>query len=153
MIVRLATEADLEAIVAMSRAFYATTSYARFVSMSKDAVAALTRSMMETGTMLVAEVDGRVVGMAGLFIAPFMFNHAVRTAHEVVWWVDPDARKSGAGHALLSAVEPACRAAGAVAIQMVHLSNSPPQAAALYERMGYRFSESCYTKELVQWPQ
>lgn len=153
MVVRPATEADIPALVAMSRAFYATTSYSGFAPMADDAVVELARAMIATGTMLVATVDGRVVGMVGLFIAPFMFNHAVRTAHEVVWWVDPDARKSGAGHALLAAVEQACRAAGAVAIQMVHLSNSPPQAAALYERMGYRFSESCYTKELVQWPQ
>jgi hypothetical protein len=31
-------------------------------------------------------------------------------------------------------------------VQMVHLANSPPRAAAIYERMGYTLSESSYTK-------
>lgn len=148
MIVRNATEADVGAIIRMARKFYATTSYAKFSPISAVAVAGLAEAMMSTGTMLLAEHDGKVVGMAGLMIVPFYFNPEVRTAHEVVWWVDPEAQGAGAGKALLAAVEPACRAAGATAVQMIHLENSPPQAAALYERAGYRYSESCYTKEL-----
>lgn len=148
MIVRNATETDLGAIVRMAREFYATTSYAAFTPASDGAVRDLAVAMMATGTMLVAERDSAVVGMAGLMVVPFMFNRSVLTAHEVVWWVDPEAQGAGAGKALLAAVEPACRAAGAVAVQMIHLENSPPQAAALYERAGYRYSESCYTKEL-----
>ena len=47
------------------------------------------------------------------------------------------------------AVGTACAAKGASAIQMVHLSTSPPQAALLYERIGFRHTESSYTKLVI----
>lgn len=62
-----------------------------------------------------------------------------------MWWVDPSEQGWGAGKALLAAIEPACSAKGCEAIQMVHLSTSPPQAAVIYERMGYQHTESSYT--------
>lgn len=148
MIVRRAVMEDVDSIVEMSRAFYATTSYAGFTPMSDESAGLLAEMLIETGVMLVAEKDGAVVGMVGLIVAPFMFNAAVLTAHEIVWYVRPEEVGKGAGAALLAAIEPACRERGVVAIQMVHLSTSPPQAAALYERMGYRYTESSYTKEL-----
>ncbi len=48
--------------------------------------------LIDTGVMLLAEIDGTVVGMVGLVIAPFFFNRSRITAHEVVWWVHPDAQ-------------------------------------------------------------
>ncbi len=51
-----------------------------------------------------------------------------------------------AGKACWPRLSQACRAQGAVAVQMVHLASSPPQAAAIYERMGYALSESSFTK-------
>lgn len=148
MQVRKATLADVPAIVRMSECFYATTSYCQWADFNAQTVADLAANLAENHVMLVAEHDGEVVGMVGLYIAPFMFNADKRAAYEVVWWVDPIARDTGAGRALLGAIEPACRAAGCDAIQMVHLANSPPQAAMLYERAGYGHTESSYTKVL-----
>lgn len=144
--IRPATHDDLDAIVAMSAKFYATTTYAGWAPMCPDTVRDLAAMLIDTSVMLAAEAEGVVVGMVGLVVAPFMFNRAKRAAYEVVWWVEPDAQGAGIGRALLAAIEPACRAAGCDAIQMVHLSTSPPQAAALYERAGFRLSESSYTK-------
>lgn len=148
MQVRQATLADVPAIVRMSACFYATTSYSTWADFNADTVAALATTLANDHVMLVAESEAGVVGMVGLFVAPFMFNGDCRAAYEVVWWVDPEAQGAGAGRALLEAIEPACRAAGAEAIQMVHLASSPPQAAALYERAGYRHTESSYTRVL-----
>lgn len=47
--------------------------------------------------MLVAEDEGQLVGMVGLFAAPFMFNADAMAAYEVVWWVDQDAQGQGQG--------------------------------------------------------
>lgn len=146
MLIRKATLADVPAIVRMGAKFYETTMYRHFAEFCPDAVASLAALMYETGVELVAEVDGELVGMVGLLVSPFPFNAARKIACEVMWWVDPDAQGQGAGKALLAAIEPACREAGCDAIQMVHLSTSPPQAAALYERAGFRHSESSYTK-------
>lgn len=144
--IRNATQADVPAIVEMSAKFYATTSYAGWAEFNPETVAALASNLAENHVMLVAEADGKVCGMVGLFVAPFMFNADRVGAYEVVWWVDPDAQGAGVGKALLAAIEPACKAKGANAIQMVHLASSPPQASMIYERMGYAHTESSYTR-------
>lgn len=145
--IRVATEDDIPAIVAMSRKFYATTSYAEHAPMDDETVAALARQLMDS-VMLVAEADGQVVGMVGLVVAPFMFNHSINAAYEVVWWVEPEAQGSGIGKQLLAAIDNACIARSASIVVMVTLASSPPQAAALYERAGYTHSETSYTKRL-----
>lgn len=144
--IRPATLADVPAIVAMSEKFYASTSYREWSNFCPGSVANLATALLQDHVMLVADVSGKVVGMVGLFVAPFMFNNARTGAHEVVWWVEPDAQGAGVGKALLAAIEPACKARGADAIQMVHLASSPPQAAAIYERLGYQHTESSFTK-------
>lgn len=146
MHVRNATLADVPAIVAMSERFYATTSYCAWADFNPATVEALASNLADNHVMLVAEDASGVCGMVGLFVAPFMFNADKVGAYEVVWWVNPDAQGQGAGKALLAAIEPACKAKGADVIQMVHLSSSPPQAAAIYERMGYAHTESSYTR-------
>ncbi len=146
--IRRATEADIPAVIEMSRSFYATTAYAALTPMCEKAVSATAGMLIDSGVLLVAEVDGDLVGMVGLAVMPFTFDHDVTIAAEVVWWVEPDAQGAGIGLALLEAVEPACREAGADAIQMMTLATSPPHAAALYERLGYRHSESSFTKRI-----
>lgn len=146
MEVRQATQNDVPRIVEMSAKFYETTSYARWAPFNPDTVHDLAANLAENHVMLVAEEGGDLVGMVGLFVAPFLFNGDITAAYEVVWWVDPQAQGRGAGKALLAAIEPACEGRGCRAIQMVHLASSPPQAAAIYERLGYRHTESSYTK-------
>lgn len=150
--IRPATLDDVPGIVDMSRKFYATTSYAEWAEFNPDTVADLATNLTENHVMLVADLGGRLAGMVGLFVAPFMFNADKTGAYEVVWWVDPVAQGEGVGKALLAAIEPACRAKGADSIQMVHLKSSPPQAAAIYERMGYGHTESSYTKVMTWQP-
>lgn len=148
MIVRAATRSDVDAIVAMAERFYAQTSYAGIVPLVKESAAGLAIVLMDHGVMLVAEQGERVVGMVGLFLEPFTFNVAITVATELVWWVEPDARETGAGMALLAAIEPACRDKGADLIRMMLLHNSPPHAAALYARRGYVPTEHAFTKEI-----
>ncbi len=150
MQIRQATLADVPVIVSMSERFYATTEYPgrlRF-PFDADTVQKIAQSLATDHVMLLAEHDGAVVGMVGLYVLPFMFNASHASAHEIVWWVNPEAQGTGAGKALLAAIEPACKAKGVEAIYMVHLSTSPPQAAAIYERMGYLPTESSYVKRI-----
>ena len=144
--IRQATPADMPAILVMAERFYRTTSYAAFADFDPESVEAIAAVMIEAGVMLLAVDGDEPVGMVGLLVGPFLFNRSLQTAHEVVWWVNPEAQGAGAGKALLAAIEPACGVFGVAAIQMMHMSNSPPQAAAIYERMGYAHSESSYTK-------
>lgn len=148
MHVRPATEDDIERIVEMAHRFYDETLYARTIPSDAATSEILTRMLINTGVMLVAEHEGRVVGMVGLAVVPFMFNRDYLTAHEVIWWVEPEARSSGAGMALMRAIEPACKARGAMTITMMHMHTSPPQAREVYLRLGYTPSEHSYNKEI-----
>jgi GNAT superfamily N-acetyltransferase len=148
MTIRDATEADVDAIVAMSSKFYATTNYRSYASMDADTVASLVRMLIDTSIMLVAEDAGEVIGMAGLVVAPFLFNASIKGAHEVVWYVSPDSRGNGAGKELLMTIEQQAKAKGCRIIQMLTLATSPVQAGQYYERAGYAHSETCYTKEV-----
>ena len=146
--IRQATLDDLGAIVSMAEKFYATTHYSHWANFNTDTVETLASNLIENHVMLCAEVDGVVVGMVGLFVAPFMFNSDKTGAYEVVWWVNPESQGSGIGMELLAAIEPACREKDCDIIQMVMMANSPPKAAAIYERFGYKHSETSFTKEL-----
>jgi GNAT superfamily N-acetyltransferase len=148
MILRAANEADVPAIVGMAGKFYPTTHYPAFAPFDVDAAESLARLLIADGVMLVAELEGQVVGMVGLLLAPFLFNPTKRVAYEAIWWVEPEAQGAGIGKALLGAIDGACKAKGADGIQMIHLASSPPQAGALYERLGYASCESAYFKEV-----
>ena len=149
MRVILATEEHMPAILAMASKFYDTTHYKDFAPFCTGSVDMLATRLIHDGLLLIAEEDGVPLGMVGLIFAPFMFNNAKRVAYEVVWWVDPAVQGHGVGKALLEAIEPGCKLGGCQAIQMVHLADSPPQAGALYERLGYRHTEKSYAKEVA----
>lgn len=146
--IRAGQLSDVPEIVRMSAEFYPSTHYAEWTSMDEDTVADLATMLINDHVFMVAEDQGKLVGMVGLFIIPFMFNRYVKFAGEVVWWVDPKARGSHIAASLLSSIEQPCKEAGADRIQMVHMPNSPPQAAALYQKMGYVQSEISYTKDI-----
>ncbi len=146
--IRKATLADVPEIVRMSAAFYPTTHYAQWCEMDEDSVAGLATGLIENDVFFVAEHEGALVGMVGVMLVPFLFNRDHLFATEIVWWVAPEVRGTSVAARLLDVIEVPCRERGAARIQMVHMPNSPPQAAALYERMGYARSEISYTKDL-----
>lgn len=146
--IRKATLADVPEIVRMSAAFYPNTHYEQWCEMDEDSVAGLATGLIENDVFFVAEQDGALVGMVGVMLVPFLFNRDHLFATEIVWWVAPEVRGTSVAARLLDVIEAPCRERGAARIQMVHMPNSPPQAAALYERMGYARSEISYTKDL-----
>lgn len=146
--IRAATRDDIPRIVEMGRAFYAASGYEAIAPASIPSIAGLAILTMEQGVMLVAEVNGAVVGMACLFIEPFTFNPSVMVANELAWWIDPEHRGTLLAAKMLDAIECACREREVDVIRMATLENSPPQAATLYERKGYRRSDSHYTRML-----
>lgn len=146
--IRKATLADVPEIVRMSAAFYPTTHYAQWCDMDEASVTGLATGLIENDVFFVAESDGALVGMVGVMLVPFLFSRDHLFATEIVWWVAPEVRGTSVAARLLDVIEAPCRERGAARIQMVHMPNSPPQAAALYERMGYARSEISYTKDL-----
>lgn len=145
--IRQATRADVPAIVDMAMRFYAVSGYERIAPIAKESAAGIVLVCIDAGVMLVAErEDGSIAGMVCLHIEPYLFNIDTTIAQEIAWWIEPDARGGMLAARLLKAAEAAAREAGASVLRMGVLHDSPPQAAALYERMGYSPSDRAYLK-------
>lgn len=146
--IREATMADMPDLLRMAEAFYATTDQGAVIPYCPVSAEATARTLLGNGVLLVAEAAGRVVGMIGCMVAPSLLNHAALVASEVMWWVDPSCRDSGAGMRLMRAAEQAVREAGAKISSMVRLRTSPEGVGTIYERLGYAPSEYVHTKVL-----
>lgn len=98
--------------------------------------------------LLVAERDGRLIGMAGGLVSPLYFNHDHLTGQELFWWIDPKERGS-IGVRLLETLENEARARGCQSWAMIALDKvDPERTARIYERRGYRASERSFIKRL-----
>jgi GNAT superfamily N-acetyltransferase len=156
MVIRPATDADVPRIVEMAERFYPESPYpAIYGDMGPNQAAGLALVAMrgheqhiEPGVLLVAEEGDELVGMVCLAKDRATFNPAVTIASELVFWIEPEHRGGMAAVRLLKAAEDAARERGIEVNRMAVLSSSPPQAAALYERMGYALTESYYSKRL-----
>ena len=139
---RLATKDDLELLVEMGRKFISSTGYAAYADE--------TRMKELAEDFLTADPSQKIVllyedkGMLGGVVTPFLFG-TVKIATEVVWWVDPDHRKSEIGMKLLEAFEFWAKKVGCGLISMVGLDDNLDK---FYVRNGYRLSERAYVKEL-----
>ena len=94
----------------------------------------LTESVTAPGgqVMLVAEVEGRPVGLAfGLFD-----KERVKTGHVGGMWVEPAARGRGAGHALLDSAIAWARSRELDRLELWVTEGNGP-AIRLYERFGF----------------
>ena len=146
MEIRDATIEDMDAILKMGREFFETTYYAGIAPFCEDTASNLIKIILDTGVLKLAIIDGEYCGMIGLVMFPFAFNARVNSAHEVFWYTSPDIRGAGIAKALMNAAEQECLLKGAVSIQMGTLATSPPQAAKLYESLGYKLEETSYVK-------
>ncbi|MEV0268323.1 GNAT family N-acetyltransferase [Hamadaea sp. NPDC050747] len=83
-----------------------------------------------TGNVLVAEVDGRIVGMAGL---------GEKDGVPVLWklYVLPETQGTGVGSALMAAVFDRVRGQGADRVRLEYLDGND-RAAAFYRAQGFR---------------
>lgn len=143
--IREATEADVPALVTLGMAFLRESVYAAHVGENPAQAEKVAQYLLAhpDGAVLVAEVDGTVIGMIGLMVVPHLFSGEL-TAGEVFYYINPDHRGS-AGLRLLKAAEQWAKDAGAVAIQMIAPT---ARVCVLYERLGYTAIETNYTKRI-----
>ena len=147
MNVRLATEADIPRIIEMSQKFYATTTYPDFAPYSVTSATQLCLMLISSGILLVAESDEHeVVGMIGMQISPFLFNHNKMQATEVIWWVEEEHRGTPIAALLMLTMEKEAYHLDVDYIIMLSLVSSPPQAAAMYTKLGYVNTEHAWSK-------
>lgn len=148
MTIRPATVADLDDVVAMGETFYHQSSWAARATFCRTSARATAEQVIANGVVLLAEIEGKPVGLIGFYFSPFAMNFGVKTATEVMFWVGEDHRSSGLGLQLLNEAKDAAMRAGCAWFVMGVLDESPPQAVAMYERAGFVKTESSYLLEL-----
>jgi GNAT superfamily N-acetyltransferase len=95
---------------------------------------------------ILAEVNGQIVGMAGLRLAPGLF-YPEPQAEVTELYVLPDFRHKGVGRALLEKAEALARQAGANELLIrVDAENEP--ARLLYHSLGYEEGDLSLIKEI-----
>lgn len=146
--IRLATPDDGPALMRMGEAFFAESGHGDRFAFDRVSFAHTCSALGVAGLLLVVEQGGKVVGMAGVDVAPSICNHSVMVARETFWYVDPDYRK-GLGRKLLVALETAAASHGAAFFDVV--AEPGPRSKPLerlYEMAGFNPAERTFRKVL-----
>lgn len=110
-----------------------------------DIVERLERFASPYSRVVVADVDGSVLGFLAIHVIP-RFEHDDRIVRVVALVVDSAARERGVGHRLMAEVEAIGREVGA-AFAEVTAGHHRPEARRLYESLGYDGSVTAYLRK------
>lgn len=148
--IREAVPTDNVRLAEMGRAFFEEAGLpSRGVEFDPNSFLPFCGLLAEQGILLVAEQDGRVIGMLGAGVIPAYWNARVMLAQECFWYVEPAHRK-GIGSRLLREMEKRAVAKGARLCAMVAEHGLRGKAVGrLYEAKGYAPAESTYWKGLA----
>jgi GNAT superfamily N-acetyltransferase len=110
-----------------------------------DIVDRLERFSSPDARVIVADLDGEVLGFVALHALP-RFEHGDRIVRILALVVDPSARERGLGHRLVGAAE---GVAGEVEAAFVEATagHHRPDARHLYESLGYDASVTTYLRK------
>lgn len=134
--VRAAQSEDLTALLDMGRVFFEHSGNSKFTTFDEPSLTATLIGLMSgvpAGCVLVAEVSGRVVGMAGCVVFPFYANMNTLIGQEVFLWVNPEHR-GAVGDALLDELENTAMRKGAKVFINANLAGERDKAFARYYR-------------------
>ena len=143
-VIRPATHEDVPELVAMGKQFVQTAMYRDLLHENSAQISVAMVSLIdhESGTILVLECEGVLVGMMGIICAPHFLSGEIY-ASEMFWWVTPG--KRGDGVRILRAAELWAKKCGATKFQMVAPTE---RVGRFYDRMGFTRVETSYQKAL-----
>jgi GNAT superfamily N-acetyltransferase len=144
---RAAVPGDLEALLALERAYYAEDRYPFSPALAKRALGALLEDPA-LGQVWVAEMAGKVVAYVVLALG-YSLEYGGRDAFIDELYVDPDHRGRGLGREALAVAETGARALG---VRALHLEVERDKAGvrALYRERGFADHDRLLmTKELA----
>lgn len=122
------THKDMDDLLKLGRAFYAASGYEELgMPYDEESQRQHAAHVLDTGLVVVARVEGtnEAVGMIGILLHPFHLNTNIRMATEVVWWVEPEHRRSDLGPALVKFAKDYAKRKGAKWHAMTTLANTP----------------------------
>lgn len=152
--VRRAETMDLPFCLDMTARFHAASPIADVAPFDRDGMAVTLREMLVNprAGIWLALVNDTPVGIAGALLYPLYFNPAYEVAQELFWWLNPDARGSGAGEKLFQILQTWAKDNGASAVFMIALAdNRVDKMDSFYKRAGFQPMERTYMKEVQSW--
>jgi N-acetylglutamate synthase-like GNAT family acetyltransferase len=118
--------------------------YKDLVGDNPEQTGKLALEVMQKGIILVAEEDGKLTGVLAFIIFPHYFSGEL-TAGELIWYVEPEYRKSFTALALLRAAE---RMARGFAAKRMQFTAPTVEVGAAYQALGYQPVEVSFQKAL-----
>jgi len=112
-----------------------------------DIVARLERFASQFSQVVVADLDGEVLGFVAYHAMP-RFEHDDRIVRILALVVDPGVRERGVGRLLMDEVERAARELAAAFVE-VTAGHHRADARHLYEALGYDGSVAAYLRKRV----
>lgn len=140
--IRLAKELDFDEILNLSENFWESTIYDE--PFDRDHALVMLRISHESGLLAVIDCNG-VVGFCSAVMAPILGSPKAYGATEIAWYVSPESRGGSQGIKLMQFMEKIAREAGVKYFTMVSMYSSM-DVGSIYERLGYRKTETSYTK-------
>jgi GNAT superfamily N-acetyltransferase len=143
--IRVAEEKDFQSILDMSSRFWLETQFSE--PFEADHTIHMVRMAYDHGLLAVVDVDGECVGFCAGVKSFILGSTKAMCATELAWWLNPEHRGGKNGVALLQFMEGLVKEQGIKYWTMVSMQSSmPDQVGRMYERMGYKHSETSYTK-------
>jgi len=142
--IRKADECDFEAILDLSEEFWKSTIYTE--KFDRDHTKAMVEMAHDCGLLAVIDLD-EVVGFCAAVKAPILGSPLALGATELAWYVKPDHRGGRKGIELMKFMEDLAAEEGVKYFTMVAMHSSM-EVGSIYERLGYKKSETSYTKVL-----
>jgi GNAT superfamily N-acetyltransferase len=99
--------------------------------------------------IFVCKDNNKLIGITAGLVFPLYFNHNYKVAQELWWWLEPEARGTGAGDLMYKALESWAKEKEANAVFMIALEDKKVETMAkLYKRKGFVGTERTFIKEL-----
>lgn len=152
--VRSAKPVDLSSCLDMTARFHAASPISDAAPFDRDGMAVTMREMLANprAGVWLALIDGQPVGIAGALLYPLYFNPVYEVVQELFWWLNPEARGSGAGEKLFRSVQDWAKDTGAIAVFMVALDDDRVNKMdKFYRRAGFRPMERTYMRGARSW--
>lgn len=132
-----ATFSNLPALLALGERMHAESEHYARIPFSYERTRDVLHALTNQGRLLVAQDHIDVLGMLGLVADRAVFSDAIMAA-DVVFYVAPEHRGTGAGRALLRRGEEWAREHGAVSFQIgLSTGVDTERTARFLERLGY----------------
>lgn len=147
MIIRNATEADIEFIVQEGIKFIQYHPANLGKNIDVNYLFGLGMSLIKDHIVLIAEEGDNKLGMIGGMIVPNIYNPNYLGLQELFWWVKEGHRNTSAAMKLFRAFEKIAKELKMDFISMVSTVYTP-QLEKVYKRSNYFPVESAYMKEL-----